>query len=90
MSLLLGIGLASFFRFVCKDKSCIVFAGPPIADIKDKIYKNHDKCYDQYGFFNKKCDVNIINELKSVTPKSNVELIARDAIIKYFEISPKV
>ena len=45
MSLLLGIGLASFFRFVCKDKNCIVFAGPPIDDIKDKIYKNQDKCY---------------------------------------------
>ena len=45
MSLLLGIGLASFFRFVCKDKDCIVFAGPPIDDIKDKIYKNHNKCY---------------------------------------------
>jgi hypothetical protein len=45
MSLLLGIGLASFFRFVCKDKNCIVFAGPPINDIKDKIYKNQGKCY---------------------------------------------
>jgi hypothetical protein len=45
MSLLLGIGLASFFRFICKDKDCIVFAGPPIDDIKDKIYKNQDKCY---------------------------------------------
>ena len=45
MSLLLGIGLASFFRFVCRDKNCIVFAGPPIEDIKDKIYKNQDKCY---------------------------------------------
>ena len=45
MSLLLGIGLASFFRFICKDKNCIVFAGPPMDDIKDKIYKNHDKCY---------------------------------------------
>ena len=56
----------------------------------DLACKNHDKCYDQNGFFNKKCDENIINELKSVTPKSNVELIARDAIIKYFEISPKV
>ena len=29
----------------CKDKDCIIFAGPPIADIKDKIYKNQDKCY---------------------------------------------
>jgi hypothetical protein len=45
MSLLLGIGLASFFRFVCRDKNCIVFAGPPMDDIKDKIYKNHNKCY---------------------------------------------
>ena len=45
MSLLLGIGLASFFRFICKDKNCIVFARPPMDEIKDKIYKNHDKCY---------------------------------------------
>ena len=29
----------------------------------DLACKNHDKCYDKNGFFNKKCDENIINEL---------------------------
>lgn len=45
ISLLLGIGLASFFRYVCKDKDCLNFIGPPMNEIKDKVYKNGDKCY---------------------------------------------
>ena len=45
MSLLLGIGLASFFRFICNDKNCIEFVGPPIDKIKDNVYQNNDKCY---------------------------------------------
>jgi hypothetical protein len=44
MSILLGFGLASLFRTVCKNKDCMVFHAPPIEELKDKIYKNNGKC----------------------------------------------
>ena len=45
VSILLGLGLATLFRKVCKDKNCIHFAGPIIADMDNKIYKYGDSCY---------------------------------------------
>jgi hypothetical protein len=44
MSILLGFGLASLFRTVCKGKNCRIFNAPPLEDLKDKIYKINDKC----------------------------------------------
>ena len=38
MSILLGFGLASLFRAICKDKDCIIFHAPPLEEIKDKVY----------------------------------------------------
>jgi hypothetical protein len=57
MSILLGIGLASLFRTVCKDKNCIVFHAVPLDKIKDKIYKYDNKCY-KYTTQSTKCDSN--------------------------------
>ena len=45
MSILLGFGLASLFRTVCKDKECVIFHAPPLEEIKDKIYSHDNKCY---------------------------------------------
>jgi hypothetical protein len=45
MSILLGFGLASLFRTVCKGKDCIIFHAPPLDQFNDKIYKNGNKCY---------------------------------------------
>lgn len=45
MSLLLGIGLATFFRTICKGKNCKIIASPPIEDLDDQTYKFDDKCY---------------------------------------------
>jgi hypothetical protein len=45
MSILLGFGLASLFRTVCKDKNCLIFNAPPLDEISNKVYKNNDKCY---------------------------------------------
>lgn len=45
MSILLGFGLASLFRAVCKDKDCIIFHAPPLEEIDGKIYKQDNKCY---------------------------------------------
>lgn len=55
ISMLMGLGLATLFRKVCTDKNCIVFNGPVIGDIEDKIFKNGDKCY-KYSVNPDKCD----------------------------------
>ena len=45
ISVLLGLGLATLFRKVCNDKNCIVFNGPVLSEIKDKIFEEDGKCY---------------------------------------------
>lgn len=62
MSMLLGFGLASLFRTVCKDKNCLIFNAPHLDQIQNKIYKNGDKCYT-YVSESVKCskDKKIIN-----------------------------
>ena len=45
MSILLGIGLATFFRAVCKGKQCRIILAPPMEEIEDQIYKFDNKCY---------------------------------------------
>ena len=55
MSIILGFGLATFFRKVCEGKYCIVFKAPPLDEIKDKIFKHGDKCYT-FKSSSAKCD----------------------------------
>lgn len=55
MSIILGFGLASLFRTVCKEKNCIIFKAPPLDEIDGKIYKYQDKCY-KYTSVSTKCD----------------------------------
>jgi hypothetical protein len=55
MSILLGFGLASLFRTVCREKNCIIFHAPPLDEIKDKIYTYDNKCY-KYVTTATKCD----------------------------------
>ena len=57
MSILLGFGLASLFRTVCKDKDCLIFHAPPLDKFQDKIYKNGNKCY-KYTPVATKCNAN--------------------------------
>ena len=45
MSLLLGIGLATFFRSVCKGRNCRIISSPPIEEIEGQTYKFNNKCY---------------------------------------------
>jgi hypothetical protein len=58
MSILLGFGLASLFRTVCKDKDCLLFYAPPLEKIKDKIYKSGEKCV-KFSPMSTKCDANV-------------------------------
>lgn len=45
MSILLGIGLATFFRSVCKGRNCRIISSPPMEEIEGQTYKFNDKCY---------------------------------------------
>lgn len=45
MSIILGIGLATFFRAVCKGKQCRVIRCPPNEELEDQTYKFNGKCY---------------------------------------------
>ena len=45
MSILLGLGLATFFRAMCKGKNCRVIQSPPLEELEEQIYKFDNKCY---------------------------------------------
>ena len=45
MSLLLGFGLATFFRTMCKGKNCRLIKAPPMEEIVDQLYRFDGKCY---------------------------------------------
>ena len=45
ISILLGLGLATLFRKVCKDRNCILFKAPEIEKIENSVYKYNNKCY---------------------------------------------
>jgi hypothetical protein len=55
ISILLGLGLATLFRKVCKDKNCIKFNGPVISEVDGKTYQFGEYCY-KYELFPTKCD----------------------------------
>jgi hypothetical protein len=58
MSIILGFGLASLFRTVCKNNDCLIFHAPPLEQLKDKIYKNNDKCV-KYSPVSTKCNTHL-------------------------------
>ena len=45
ISMLLGLGLATFFRKACQGKNCINFNGPVISEFDGKTYKYGEHCY---------------------------------------------
>ncbi len=45
MSIILGIGLATFFRAVCKGKRCKIIKAPPLEEIDDEVYTYNGKCF---------------------------------------------
>ena len=57
MSVLLGIGLATFFRTMCKGKQCKIISSPPLTEIDGQTYKFNDKCYT-FEKINKQCQPN--------------------------------
>ena len=45
ISFILGIGLASLFRKVCKDRNCIIFRAPDFDEVTKNVYTYGEKCY---------------------------------------------
>jgi len=54
MSMILGFGLATFFRMTCKDKDCLILKAPQIEEIDDKIFRHNNQCY-KYTYMTNKC-----------------------------------
>ena len=55
MSIILGLGLASLFRKVCKNYNCIQFYAAPLHKIEGKIFQIGNKCV-KYNYETAKCD----------------------------------
>ncbi len=55
ISVLLGLGLATFFYKACSGKHCINFNGPMINEVDGKTYKFGEECY-KYTFHSEPCD----------------------------------
>jgi hypothetical protein len=45
MSVLLGFGLATFFRAACEGNNCKFIRAPPMEDLDDQTYRFNNKCY---------------------------------------------
>ena len=58
ISLILGLGLASLFKKVCNDNNCVIIKSPKKNTIKDKVFKQDDKCYT---YIPKKSECNNLN-----------------------------
>ena len=71
ISLLLGLGLASFFYKACDGKKCLNFNGPVISEIDGKTYKFGEECY-KYTMQSVPCDshkkIIDIGSVDNVTP----------------------
>jgi hypothetical protein len=57
ISIILGLGLSSLFRNICKEKNCINFYGPNMDEIKNNTYKYNNKCY-KFTPTTVKCNIN--------------------------------
>jgi hypothetical protein len=44
VSALLGLGLASAFRRVCKDKKCRIMRAAPLDEVQGKVFRVGNKC----------------------------------------------
>ena len=55
LSIILGLGIASLFRTVCKGRSCVEYYAPSLEEMRDKVFKYDGKCYT-YEPEQKNCD----------------------------------
>jgi hypothetical protein len=55
LSIILGFGISTLFRKVCKYRNCIIYKSPPVKEIENNIYKYKNKCY-KYKTEETKCN----------------------------------
>jgi len=55
MSMIIGFGLATIFRYSCKGRNCIILKAPSFDEINDKVYKYNGKCY-KYDHYSTQCE----------------------------------
>jgi len=55
MSIIIGLGVASLFRKVCKKYSCIELYAVPFKQIEGKIFQIGDRCV-KYKYETAKCE----------------------------------
>ena len=63
---------------------------PLALDEVDLACKKHDKCYGDLGYFNKDCDLQIMQDLKAIKSKSEKENLAKKLLIFYFQEISKI
>jgi hypothetical protein len=56
-SIILGLGLSTLFRQICKGKNCVIQHAAPMNNIEGQVYKYNNKCY-KYTASPVKCDKN--------------------------------
>jgi hypothetical protein len=57
ISIILGLGIATLFRKVCKNRECLVFHAADYKKIKDQVFEFGGKCYT-FEEKAEKCDKN--------------------------------
>ena len=57
ISIILGLGLATMFKRVCKGKKCVIFEKAADDEIDDKVFKYDKKCY-KFKLENTLCNKN--------------------------------
>ena len=45
ISIVWGLGLATLFQRICKERNCIIMKGPNPNTIKNQMFKYNNKCY---------------------------------------------
>ncbi len=46
ISFILGIGLATMFRPICKGPDCLVIRGPPVQELRETVYQFGSRCVE--------------------------------------------
>lgn len=46
ISFILGVGLATMFRPICKGPDCLVIRGPPVQELRETVYQFGSRCVE--------------------------------------------
>ena len=60
ISIIWGLGLATMFRNICNDRSCIIYKAPDPNYITSNIWKFNNKCY-KFDTKTVSCEKDVIN-----------------------------